>query len=171
MKLLREVAVSLLIVGVCYFFFAHIVFRGVDPSTLGSDPPVSPPEEVHRVVSPAGFSIVAPKNWGSAFPDSPEIQLRPRTAFPGRCGFFSVMKVGPWDPKSEGYLPITFQGQKAWQRIESRPTTFDDPAVTYYELTFERDGQWYYIKYGVQEEWDEPSEIVRQYLDTFRIEP
>lgn len=169
--MLREVTVSLLILGAFYFFLAPAIPWGVDPSSLGSDPPVNPPEEVHRVVSPAGFSIVAPRNWEAAFPDSPEIQLRPRLAFPRRSGYLSVMPVDQWDPKSEGYLPVAFQEGKAWHRIKSRPTSFDDPAVTYYELTFERDDQWYYIKYGVQEEWDEPSKIVRQYLDTFRVEP
>lgn len=171
MKVVREIVVALLIVGVLYFFLAFVVFRGVDPTTLGSDPPADPPEEVNRVISPAGFSIVAPPNWDAAMPESPEIRLLPRMAFPRRCGFLTVMRVDPWDPKSNGYLPFVFQGKKAWQRLEARPSTFDDPAVTYYDLTFEREGQWYSIHYGVQEEWDEPSTTVRQYLETFRVEP
>jgi hypothetical protein len=136
---------------------------------LGRAIPEEPPEEYRRVYHPAGFSIVAPRNWEACVRS--DLGLYPMSTRAGRSkAWIKVQHVG-WSPPPDlkAMRVVKFLGQEAYETMSVvREDSFDDPAWSEYRMYFQHEGRWYEIEYGVAEERTELPPIVRSYLNTLR---
>ncbi|MCA9111490.1 MAG: hypothetical protein KDA52_16170 [Planctomycetaceae bacterium] len=145
-----------------------------DPKKIPEDSP----DEFRRVYSPAGFSIIQPPNWDfrhgyGVTEGQPEIRLMMRSNSLVRLKTsISVWPIDDFDPSRSQLNRGTFQGEPAYVQPMGiyREDSFDDPAWSVYEATFERNGRWYQVSYGINEERTEVPPVVMKYLESFRIE-
>ena len=143
----------------------------------GRDIPNAMPVESNRIVHPAGFSIVNPENWKSKLVASsdpflpPGIFISPRSTRVSRRYGASLQVTQP--PKDridiDGFSETEFQGQIAYKRIATRSGSFmDDPPAMSYTLCFQRDGDWFKIRYSIYSSHDDLPDMIASYIDTFR---
>lgn len=141
----------------------------------GRDIPSSGPTEANRVFHPDGFSIVIPPNWTSNI-HRLAFYSYPQSGIPRRySATLAVVKWGEERPfkNLEGLSTTTFQRLPAHEMIRARRGGgfLESPAYYFsYEVIFRRRGDWYVIRYGVFEELNELPDVVREYLNTFRVE-
>ena len=143
----------------------------------GRDIPNAMPVESNRIVHPAGFSIVNPENWKSKLVASsdpflpPGIFISPRSTRVSRRHGASLQVTQP--PKDridiDGFSETEFQGQIAYKRLVTRSGSFmDDPPAMSYTLCFQRDGDWFEIRYSIYSAHDDLPDMIASYIDTFR---
>ena len=138
----------------------------------GRDVPAPAPVKLNGVHAES-FSIVSPEDWQARVMPHEVIGLTPRIGtLPRR--YSAGMEVYKWgeQPNELGEFESTsFQGSPAFERTETTPGgSFESPPHFSYRLAFERDGEWFVLQYHAFLEFEELPEIIRQYLETFRIE-
>jgi hypothetical protein len=166
-----ELIVVALICGLLSCCVWPVVRDSRGPS--GEPIPVLPPDEANRVHHPAGFSIVAPRNWGSHSGGS--LLMAPLS--PGRYArrskaLLHVSWIGRDRPPGlEGLQAVGPAGQEAYEGMRVvRRWTFDDGAWSEYDLYLRHGEDWYVVRYGIAEERTILPEMVRRYIGTLRWE-
>ena len=118
--------------------------------------------------------MVLPQNW-----DVHQDSLGLRVAARGRPGARLRAVILVWCPnpapdeqKLKLYTATAFQNLPAYERCRVLGhNTFDEPAVSEYELFFERDGVWWSVNFLLQQEIPALPSAIRAYLDTITINP
>ncbi|WP_435020942.1 hypothetical protein TA3x_002103 [Tundrisphaera sp. TA3] len=163
-----------------------LVVVGIVPLMLGPiDPPIptTPPDEIHRVRHPRGYSMIVPPKWGVRLSDPNDLPEQ-EDLWTGICatpryghvpsrrfrGFVvHEFRIKEEDP-SPGFHPVEFQGLPASEKEGIEETSRElDPSFVY-RLIFERGGRRYLIRYDHPGQIETLPEMVRRYLLTFRVE-
>jgi hypothetical protein len=143
----------------------------------GRDIPSEPPSESNRIVHPNGFSIINPENWKSKLVLASDPYLPPTIAISPsstrvtrRYGASLSVKQLPNDRVDlEGFQESEFQGQPAHERVATRDGSFmDDPPAMSYALCFQRDGDWFEIRYSIYDAYDDLPDMIEAYINTFQ---
>lgn len=157
--------------------FAIIVAAWLLAQNDGRDIPSEPPHESNRIGHPNGFSIVNPNNWKSKLISTsdpfmpPTIAISPQsTRVMRRYGAsLSVTQLPDDRVDVEGFRKAEFQGQPAYQRVATRDgTLMDDPPAMSYTLCFQREGDWFEIRYSIFDSYDDLPDMIETYINTFR---
>lgn len=148
--------------------------------TTGDAIPTEPPDEARRLQHPAGFSVVVPPDWEPAgMPlrkSDPMVRLFPAVPKGKNCPVrrakagLVISNLGTSRPADLGsFRRITFQGQRAYERMEvRRESTFDDPAQSEYRLYVQTDGGWFAVDYFIAEGRTTLPPMIRDYIGTLR---
>ena len=138
--------------------------------------PVTAPDESRRVRHPAGFSIVAPPDWGVELQyakrgqPTPSIWAVPKKA-EGRAGGLYAFKFQTKpDIPTTGKRPMKegqFQGKPAWVYEDEDMKAKKLWARSY---IFERDGTWYQVILNRPASESIMSDAWTEYVESFRVE-
>jgi len=141
----------------------------IQPWEAGRAIPAEAPSEDRRVHHEMGFSIVAPPN-GTTRHLGGMLHLTPKQVFDGRSRAGIVVSQSSEQPSD---LPpaqsVKFLGRPAYLKIDRRPSTFDDPALTTWTYSLQQDGQWFEISYFIAQSHEQIPEMALQYLETLKV--
>jgi len=79
----------------------------------------------------------------------------------------SLFELPPDQRTLASFTRFTFQHYFAYEKMQiKRKATFDDPAISSYDLYVDRDGTWWHVNFFVAEEMTVLPTAIRQYINT-----
>lgn len=171
-RIIRDIVIGIVIAA---SISTYVLWPVLTFGPQGQNVPLEPPDESRRLFHPDGFSIVMPPNWETppwALRSGETLTMWPRKPFPSRGGTSINVFQLKAPPKLDGRSETIFQNKPAFEnRAVLHDWQLDDPYdLSEYGLVFERGGSSYRIIYQFGAIHEEVPEMIRRYLETFRLE-
>ncbi len=165
----QELAVVLLIiVPLMALIWVPILTSDTKPCEAGDPIPAEPPSKDRRVHNETGFSIIAPPNW-TVRNRKGMVHLTPKQVFDGRSKAGILVSLRHEEPGGlREAEAVEFLGEPAHLKVERRPSTFDDPALTTWTYIFQRNGQWLEASYFIADSHEQIPKMALRYMETLK---
>ncbi len=167
------ILVPVILGGLFALFYPAVESVRNPQGPYGAMYPAAVPDEINRITSRDGLSIITPRNWDLADDGLGGLRIAARGAPLRRLK--SIISIRECSPPPEPHRlercrKIQFQQHVAYEICEvSRTDSFDDPASSSYDLYFERDGKWWNVNFLVADAITELPDSVRQHINTIRV--